>query len=118
MHCVCIIWRNDSGTYVHCEVVSYLEIMHICKDVRIYDLKQVECCCRYDRIVSVSSIYVSVVFCRLGIDRTVIVGQRCLAVDTLESFVVGVVVSQELDRTHKTTPIDRNLEQFSIVDQT
>jgi hypothetical protein len=34
---------------------------------------------------------------------------------SLESFVVGVVDSEKVDRTEKATPIDRNLEQFSVI---
>ena len=97
MECISIVRRQNSRTDVHCEILAHLEVVHVCKDVCVEHLKQVECCCCYNRIVAVASIHVSIIFRSFGIDRTVVVRLSCLVLYSLESLVVGVVVGQEID---------------------
>ena len=119
MHGIRIVRCNHGRLYVHGYVVIYFEIMHVCKYIGIDYLQEIESGGSYYGIVSVASVYVSIPFGRLSRYRHICadrgVGIGGFVVYSLESYVIGVVGKKKMYRPYETAPIDRYLEEFSII---
>ena len=60
MDCICVVRRYDRRLKVHTDVIGHLKVMHVCKDVGVQDLEEIEGYCCYCCVVPVSTIDISI----------------------------------------------------------
>jgi len=115
---VLVVRWNYCRFQLHADVIRHLKVVHVCKDIGIDYLQQVYGCSSYDRVVPVSSIYVSIPFCGLSTYALSVFNVRIrgFVMDPLESDVVAVVVHKAMYCYDHSAPINRYLIQLSIVD--
>ena len=104
-------------TDVEGEVVVHFEVVHICEDVRIYDLQQIYGHGCNDGIVAVAAVNVPVILRCFAADGAVVFLVRISGhiVYVLESPVVEIEVVEAIAGDHQASVIDGNLPVLSVI---